>query len=409
MPRRSNSRITDKSVRRKPTDKPIEIRDCDVRGFILRIEPTGTKTFYAEWARGQRTRIGDANITTLELARDTAIQKIAEGKRGEIPEPQIRSRIPTLKRFVDERYHDWAVANQKSGEANCKRINSAFSGLINNRIDKITPWQIDKFKAERKKDGTNPATINRDIKGLKAALNKAVEWELIKSNPIRSVKPLKGADNRRVRYLNTDEEKDLLAALEARDAKKRVERISANRWRSERRHDLLPLIRKGEFADHIRPMVLVSMNTGLRFGELTSLTWKDVSLINQPQVTVQAGYSKSGKIRHIPLNKTAVNVLRTWHRQLQPHSGLVFPSGSGKRLTTVKTAWTKLRNDAGLKDFKWHDLRHHFASRLVMAGVDLNTVRELLGHGSLDMTIRYAHLAPEHKAEAVERIVNYEN
>ena len=151
------------------------------------------------------------------------------------------------------------------------------------------------------------------------------------------------------------------------------------------------------------------MNTGLRFGELTSLTWKKVSLSGQPLVTVQAGYSKSGKIRHIPLNKSAVNVLKTWHNQSQEKSGRVFPSPSGGRLTTIKTAWTKLRTDAKLQDFKWHDLRHHFASKLVMAGVDLNTVRELLGHGSLDMTIRYAHLAPEHKAEAVERIVNYEN
>jgi integrase len=405
MPKRSTTRITDRSVRRKPSDKPIEIRDCDLRGFILRIEPSGTRTFYAEWARGQRSRLGDANIMTLERARKIATQTIAGGKKGETPEPQIRSRIPTLKKFVDEHYHDWALANQKSGAANCKRINSAFSDLLNNRIDKITPWQIDKFKAERKKKGTNPATINRDIKGLKAALNKAVEWELIKSNPIQSVKALRGADNRRVRYLSIDEEKRLMKALEARESRIKTERRSANNWRLERKQDLLPFISEREFADHIKPMALLSMNTGLRFGEVTSLSWKDVSLNDRPQVTVQAGYSKSGKIRHVPLNKLAVNALKTWNKQAQEHNGLVFPSPKGGKLTTVKTAWTKLRSDAELEDFKWHDLRHHFASKLVMAGVDLNTVRELLGHGSLDMTIRYAHLAPEHKAEAVERIV----
>ncbi len=404
MPKRSNTRITDRSVKRKATDKPIEIRDCDLRGFILRIEPTGTKTFYAEWARGQRGRIGDANIMTLERARVIATQMIAGGKKGEVPEPQIRSRIPTLKKFVDDRYRSWAVTNQKSGTANCKRLNAAFKVLLNTRIDKVTPWQIDKFKAERKKAGTNPATINRDIKGLKAALNKAVEWGLIKSNPIQSVRPLKGADSPRVRYLSPDEEKRLMTALEAREAKKRAERNSGNKWRSERELKPLPPICEGEFSDHIKPMVLLSMNTGLRFGELTSLTWKNVTLSGQPFVTVQAGYSKSGKIRHIPLNKLAVNVLKTWHEQSNDHKGIVFPSPAGGRLTTIKTAWTKLRNDASLQDFKWHDLRHHFASKLVMAGVDLNTVRELLGHGSLDMTIRYSHLAPEHKAAAVELI-----
>lgn len=401
MPRRSKTRITDKSVRRKPAEKPIEIRDCDLRGFILRIEPTGTKTFYAEWARGKRSRVGDANVMLLDRAREIARTTIANAKNGEVPEPQIRSRIPTLKKFIDEHYSDWAVANQKSGETNYKRILSAFAEFQKKRIDKITPWQIEKWKAKRKKSGTSPSTINRDLLMLKAALNKAVEWHKLKTNPIRTVRPLKGADNPRVRYLNNDEEKCLMKALEARESRIRTERRSANKWRLERKHDLLPFIGEQEFADHIKPMVLLSMNTGLRFGEVTSLLWKDVSLNDRPQVTVQAGYSKSGKIRHVPLNKIAVNALKTWNKQAQEHNGLVFPSPKGGKLTTVKTAWTKLRKDAGLIDFKWHDLRHDFASKLVMAGVDLNTVRELLGHGSLDMTIRYAHLAPEHKASAV--------
>jgi len=345
--------------------------------------------------------VGDANVVTLDRARELARTTIANAKKGEIPEPQIRSQIPTLKNLIDDRYRDWAINNQKSGTANCKRICAAFKEQLNTRLDKITPWQIDKWKSQRRKSGTAPATINRDLRMLRAALNKAVEWHLIAVNPIQSVKLIRGADNPRVRFLSSDEESNLMDALIARESKIRTERMSANQWRSERCQTLLPFITKHEFADHIRPMVLLAMHTGLRFGELVSLVWKDVSLGDQPQVTVQAGYSKSGKVRHIPLNKIALDALKTWFKQAQEKNNLVFPSPKGGKLTTVKTAWTKLRKDAGLIDFKWHDLRHDFASKLVMAGVDLNTVRELLGHGSLDMTIRYAHLAPEHKAAAV--------
>jgi integrase len=79
----------------------------------------------------------------------------------------------------------------------------------------------------------------------------------------------------------------------------------------------------------------------------------------------------------------------------------VFPGAEGERLIDVKTAWKPVLKAASVTGFRFHDLRHTFASRLVMANVDLNTVRELLGHADLKMTLRYAHLAPEHKAAAV--------
>ena len=96
-------------------------------------------------------------------------------------------------------------------------------------------------------------------------------------------------------------------------------------------------------------------------------------------------------------------------RWMDQHPGededLVFPGKDGAPLTNVDSAWGSIVKAVKLQDFHWHDMRHHFASRLVMAGVDLNTVRELLGHADLKMTLRYAHLAPEHKAQAVAKLV----
>lgn len=145
-----------------------------------------------------------------------------------------------------------------------------------------------------------------------------------------------------------------------------------------------------------QPMTLIALNTGLRRGEITQLTWDDVNLATK-NVTVRAGYAKSGKARHVPLNSEAMAVFKVWKRQHK--TGRLFP------LICTAKAWGRLMADAKIENFRFHDLRHTFASKLVMAGVDLNTVRELLGHGALNMTQKYAHLAPEHKAAAVERLV----
>jgi hypothetical protein len=113
--------------------------------------------------------------------------------------------------------------------------------------------------------------------------------------------------------------------------------------------------------------------------------------------------------RHVPLNDEAHDVLTRWKKQAKDEADddrdigdrYVFPAADGGRLDNIKKSFGKLLADADIDGFRFHDLRHHFASRLVMAGCDLNTVRELLGHANLEMTLRYAHLAPEHKAAAV--------
>lgn len=101
------------------------------------------------------------------------------------------------------------------------------------------------------------------------------------------------------------------------------------------------------------------------------------------------------------IQATINGLLIAWRNQANGN-GLVFPNSiKGSRLTTIKKPRGAVLKAANIKDFRFHDLRHHFASSLVMAGADLNTVRELLGHADLTMALRYAHLAPKHKAAAV--------
>jgi hypothetical protein len=119
---------------------------------------------------------------------------------------------------------------------------------------------------------------------------------------------------------------------------------------------------------------------------------------NRRLLTVEGRNAKSRQTRHVPLNDEATNVLRNWREQ-SGGNGRVFEIATG-----FKTSWTKLLKRAGITRFRWHDLRHHFASRLVQRGVPLNTVRDLLGHSTVQMSLRYAHLAPDQRREAVAKL-----
>lgn len=207
-----------------------------------------------------------------------------------------------------------------------------------------------------------------------------------------------------MRFLEVFEESRLRDTLSAREERIRQERHNANEWRRARGYDLLPDLQAMAFVDHLKPMVLLSINTGLRRGELFNLSWDHVDL-ERALLTVVGDTAKSGKTRHVPLNTEALTILKAWKAQAANTTGFVFPGRDGNRLDNVKRSWTSLLKAAGITNFRWHDMRHHFASRLVMAGIDLNTVRELLGHSDIKMTLRYAHLAPEHKAAAVARLV----
>ncbi|MFC1688207.1 tyrosine-type recombinase/integrase [Pseudomonadota bacterium] len=398
MPRVSSVRITDTTIKTaKPRARRYEIRDSALPGFMLRIAPSGKKLFYVQLERGKKRKIGDSAIMTLTRARRLALNMLQRHEAGE----KIKSRLdkdPTLDDFITQIYGPWASENFKTGMQNINRLNSACGSLLNTRLDKLTEIQIERWKIERLKSGLSPSTVKRDLAELKAALTRAAEWGDAPSNPASGIKVMVET-HYRVRYLDKNERKRLLDALKARDKKKREARDSGNMFRLERGYETKPDL--GEYADYLTPLVTLVLNTGLRRSEALSLSWEQVNLGTNPHLTVLAAYAKSRKTRHVPLNAAAVKDLKRWGGQ-GSKKGFVFPGAGGGKLKSIKTAWGKLMKDAKIEDFRFHDLRHDFASRLVMAGVDLYRVKELLGHSSIEITQRYAHLAPHTLAEAVE-------
>ena len=401
MKKRLSARLAQKL---RPLAKPYEVRDDSLKGFILRVQPTGRKTYLCEYARGKRQTIGHVDTITAKQARVKAKEILALHQLPGSVTPEHQPHVPTLRAFIDREYKPWAEVHNKAAAGNLDRIRRHFLRPFGKRpLNEISPIDIEHWRIRRLKAGTNAATVNRDLGTLKAALSKAVQWGFLDVHPLARVKPLKVDNNPNPRFLSEDEEIALRHALDEREQTYRARRESANQWRQERDYTPREIYSSAEYFDHLKPMVLLAMNTGLRRGELFSLRWSDIDLEHR-NLTVAGSYSKSGRTRQIPLNDEAVDVMTRWRSQTVSDSELVFAGKSGDRRTNVKKAWMNLLQDAGINHFRWHDLRHHFASKLVMAGVDLNTVRELLGHSTITMTLRYAHLAPEHTAAAVARI-----
>jgi integrase len=157
-----------------------------------------------------------------------------------------------------------------------------------------------------------------------------------------------------------------------------------------------------ECAGHLKPIVITALNTGMCRGEILSLKWDNVDMKHG---FILLDKTKNGELREIPINATLRATLEALPRRIDGGHVFVNPVTGGP-YGDIKTGFNRACKKAGIKDFHFHDCRHTFASHLVMAGVDITTVKELLGHKTLTMTLRYAHLAPSHKVRAVDVLDN---
>jgi integrase len=396
-----------------PADKSYEIKDEIIKGFSLIVRPSGVMTFclryYNELGKRQKYTIGQHGTITTTQARKIADKRSGAVKNGQDVQAQKvqkrqqakKDEAATLSTFIEQDYASWVTTHLKSGQEALRVLKTDFGFLAQRRMDQITPWDIQKWSAEqlKKTKPLTPSTINRRVATLKSVLSKAKEWGFISSNPLAGMKRLKVDNVGRIRYLTDDEERRLRFALEKRQEQQRAERDNYNAWRTQRHAKPLP-IHNERFTDHLMPMVLLALNTGMRRGELFDLQWQDVNA-QEHYLTVAGATAKSQQSRHLPLNNEALSVLQDWSSS-SVKKGLVFPSPrTGKRFDNINSAWDNLMKESHLSDFRFHDLRHSFASKLVMRGVDLYTVKELMGHANIEVTQRYAHFAPEHKGSAV--------
>ena len=346
-----------------------------VRGVFWRDSRKGTQVHPQTRARGdwyirytdQHGRLHKERVGPRALAIELYRKRKTEIREGRFFPKPMPKRVVLFDEIAEDflaysREHKRSAQND---EARMRRLLATFRGRS---IADISVHDIERLRGELSRD-LSAASANRHLALLKVTFNRAMKAEPAKAerNPLRGVKLLK-ENNARVRVLTDTEEERLLAAL--------------------------PLC--------YRPLVIVALHTGMRRGELANLRWQDVDFHTRTLVVQQ---SKSGEGRRVPMNRVVVATLRALRRERQAFGGLVFTSPEGRFLHNFGRAWWKAVSAAEITDLRFHDLRHTAASRLVMAGVDLYTVKEILGHKTLVMTQRYSHLSPEHQRQAVERLV----
>jgi integrase len=236
-------------------------------------------------------------------------------------------------------------------------------------LDRVRVQRLETVAAEKgHRRAITPATVNREFAFLRRVYNIAIRDGQVESNPVAKLKALKEPSGR-VRYLADEEEQQLMTVLPTAEDRDRVR---------------------------------VLLQTGFRRGEFLGLRWRDVDF-KAGVLTIPR--SKNGETRHVPMTSEVRAILSRRVRPLDS-SSLLFPNSEGHRdlRWATKTVQTALRA-AQIGGFRFHDLRHTFASRLAMEGVELMTIRELMGHKSMAMTLRYAHLSPGHRRAAIERLV----
>jgi len=296
---------------------------------------------------------------TREMAREALKSRLGDIARGYFSLEKARKPVP-FSTFLKQ-YEEYAKTNWRDYNKQKYFLEALGKHFGDTPLSQITSWHIEKWKSDLRKT-LKPNSVNRHMTIIKHMFKMAVVWGLVKTNPTIGIKRFPEAESKTL-YLDEDELERLLLACKEQ----------------KRQPWLLPLVTLG-------------VHTGMRRGELLGLRWDNVNL-DRGLITLQQ--SKTLKIKAIPINESAREAL-IWldkHRYGDHVFMYHWQKPIGK--ANVQKSIDRVCSKAGIDDFTFHGTRHTFGSHLVMAGVDLATVSKLMGHTKINMTMRYAHLAPQ--------------
>lgn len=266
---------------------------------------------------------------------------------------------------------------QVENERNVKKQQNILNGLVKHfgkfYLDQISTIKIKSFIGERSKN-RKPSTVNKDLNMLKSLFNRAIEWDRFDGkNPARGIKRLKER-NERVRYLCDDEREALI----------------------------------NQCNGVTKAVVITALNTGLRFSEIINLKRHRCNNSNfvdfeSKTIYVHTSLAKTSKSRYIPLIPCVEEALKA----VPKHTGtdyFFWNPDTKKPIGSIKRSFGNAVKKAGIEDFRFHDCRHDFASRFLLKGGDIYVLQNILGHSSIKLTERYAHLRPDQLRQEMAKL-----
>jgi integrase len=320
-------------------------------------------------------RYPDGSRLRKRFRRDRDAQRLWAAEQAKIENGTWHEHAPKCVTLATAfgLYRTYSKVQNRSHETYIEPVLSMWETAIktSSLLARIKPAQIEDVKLRRAQTVAH-STVDKDLAVLKSFFNWCMSHGLAASNPVRSVKFF-NEDNSRLRYLTEDEYKRLLDAA-----------------------------RKVESSRYLPEKIILAVHTGLRRGSLFNLRWDEVDFLNR---VVRIPRTKSGRPHSLPLNATALTTIQALYTQRLPDCPYVFPHARGRKagqpVKDVKNGFHAALEGAKIENFTWHDLRHTFASWLMMKGASLRAIAELLGHRGLRMVMRYAHLSPAYLSAEV--------
>ena len=339
-------------------------RHASGKGYVAEIN-------YNNQTSGRRIR-EQKTLNRLDLAREWRQTRKADALRGAIRQKKDEPKPISFATFAIEYLEQWSKVTKKEStyirdQVSIKQLQRVFGKRM---LTEITRRDIERYISKRKEDGVTPATCNRELSCIKNMLRKALDWEYIKVNPAWGIKQER----------ETPPEFGFLTEAEI--------------------HHFLSVA-----TPHLQVFFTLAIYTGMRRGELFKLEWRDVDYNQGEQGMITVRTAKNHDTRYIPMSRIVRQAIERHPKRIVEGKicPMVFSSAAGHPITDVKKGFAGTLKRTGIeRHIRFHDLRHTFASHLVMKGIDLRTAAKLLGHRDIKMTMRYAHLAPDHLQAAVD-------